>query len=170
MIKSLLVAAAVIALLAGCGSAHHVAAPPVKPKPKPKSKPKDARPRTGPLAPLVVTILDGDRRVRVPHARVTLWGKVGRTNRHGVTVIEGPRHRLLVRVVANGYTTVTQRLNFQRRRQTIRIYQPDLQWPVYGATQARTQAPSDIHLKPPFRLIWSHAMGHLIEFPAVVWD
>lgn len=168
MIRRLLLAAAVLALLAGCGSGHHVAAPPAKPKPKPK--PKAADPPSGKLAPLVVTILDGDRRVRVPHARVTLWGKVGRTNRHGVTVIEGPRRRLAVRVVAGGYTTVTERLNFQRRRQTIRIYRPDLQWPVYGATMARTQAPTDIHLRPPFRLIWSHAMGHLIEFPAVVWN
>lgn len=169
MIVRVLLVAALVALLAGCGSSHQAApAPPVKPKPKPKPTP--AQPPLGQLAPLVVTILDGDRRVRVPGARVTLWGRVGRTDRHGVTVIKGPRHRLEVRVVAKGYTTVTRRLNFQRRRQTIRIYQPDLQWPVYGATSARTQAPADIRLRPPFRLIWSRGLGQLIEFPAVVWN
>jgi outer membrane protein assembly factor BamB len=101
---------------------------------------------------------------------VSLWGKRGRTDKHGVTTIEGPRKRLLVRVEAKGYTPATVRLNFQRRRQTIRIYQPDLQWPVYGATKARTQAPVDIRLRPPFRLIWSRGLGQLIEFPAVVWN
>ncbi|HET7353008.1 MAG TPA: hypothetical protein VFJ11_03030, partial [Gaiellaceae bacterium] len=126
MIVRVLLVAALVALLVGCGSSHQAApAPPVKPKPKPKPTP--AQPPLGQLAPLVVTILDGDRRVRVPGARVTLWGRVGQTDRHGVTVIKGPRHRLEVRVVAKGYTTVTRRLNFQRRRQTIRIYQPDLQ-------------------------------------------
>jgi outer membrane protein assembly factor BamB len=164
-----LVLAAVAALLAGCGaSGHRHAAPP--PPPPAKPKPKHTHRRNAPLAPLVVTILDGDRRVRVRDAHVSLWGKSGRTNRHGVTVIEAPRRRLEVRVVAKGYTTVTRRLNFQRRRQTIRIYQPDLQWPLYGATKARTQAPTDIRLRPPFRLIWSRGLGHLIEFPAVVWN
>jgi outer membrane protein assembly factor BamB len=168
MIARVLVAAFVVALLAGCGSTHQAAPPPVKPKPKPTPKPVP-RPSGG-MAPLVVTILDGDRRVRVPGAHVSLWGKRGRTDRHGVTVIEGPRKRLVVRVVAKGYTPVTQRLNFQRRRQTVRIYQPNLQWPVYGATMARTQAPTEIRLRPPFRLIWSLGLGQLIEFPAVVWD
>ena len=166
MIVRVLVVLATLAVLAGCGSAHHAASPPVKPKLKPKVQPKPRLP-----GPLVVTILDGDRRVRVPGARVSLLGKRGRTDRHGVTKFQAPRKRLVVSVVAKGYTTVTQRLNFgHRRKQTIRIYQPDLQWPVYGATKARTQAPVDIRLRPPFRLIWSRALGHLIEFPAVVWN
>jgi outer membrane protein assembly factor BamB len=165
MIGRALLVAALVALLAGCGSGHHTASPPVKPKPKPV-QPKPRLP-----GPLVVTILDGDRRVRVPGARVTLRGERGRTDLHGVTSFQGPRRRLVVRVVAKGYTTVTQRLNFgHRRKQTIRIYQPDLQWPVYGATKARTQAPADIRLRPPFRLIWSRGLGQLIEFPAVVWN
>jgi outer membrane protein assembly factor BamB len=167
MIARVLVVAALAALLAGCGSSRHAAPPP---PPKPKPKPKPVPPVSRGLAPLVVTILDGDRRVRVRGAHVTLWKKHGRTNRHGVTTIEGPRKRLVVRVVAKGYTPVTVRLNFQRRRQTIRVYQPDLQWPVYGATTARTQAPTNIRLRPPFRLIWSRGLGNLIEFPAVVWD
>ena len=56
------------------------------------------------------------------------------------------------------------------RRQTVDVYQPDLQWPLYGATEARTQAPTGIRLRPPFRLVWSRGLGHLIEFPAVVAD
>ena len=163
MIPRALVLAALVALLAGCGSGHHAASPPVKPKPL---QPKPRLP-----GPLVVTILDGDRRVRVPGARVSLLGKRGRTDRHGVTEFQAGRKRLEVRVVAKGYSTVTRRLNLaHRRKQTIRIYQPDLQWPVYGATSARTQAPADIRLRPPFRLIWSRGLGQLIEFPAVVWN
>jgi outer membrane protein assembly factor BamB len=120
---------------------------------------------------LVVTILDGDRRVRVPHARVSLDGKTGRTDRHGVTTFDAPRKRLEVSVRARGYTFARFRVNFHhRRRQTLRIYQPALQWPLYGATEARTQAPAHIRLRPPFRLVWSRGMGHLIEFPAVVWN
>jgi outer membrane protein assembly factor BamB len=125
----------------------------------------------GRRAKLVVTILDGDRRVRVRGARVRLWGKSGRTDRHGVTTIVAPRRRLEVSVSAPGYKPARFRPDFRRSRgYTLRIYRPDLQWPVYGATAARTQAQPDIRLHPPFRLIWSRGLGGLIEFPAVVDD
>ncbi|HEY7420365.1 MAG TPA: PQQ-binding-like beta-propeller repeat protein, partial [Gaiellaceae bacterium] len=69
------------------------------------------------------------------------------------------------------YAPVSTRVDFQRSRwQTVDVYQPDLQWPLYGATEARTQAPEKIRLRPPFRLVWSRGLGHLIEFPAVVAD
>ena len=171
MIARALLLAALAALLAGCGSSQHAVAPtvahPKPPKPKPKPTHRAARHHTQ----LIVTILDGDRRVRVRGARVKLWGRHGRTDRHGVTVFHAPRRRLEVSVSARGYSTARFQVNFRRRyRQTLRIYQPDLQWPVYGATKARTQAPADIRLRPPFRLIWSRGLGHLIEFPAVVWN
>src|SRR5262249_42308565 len=68
-----------------------------------------------------------------------------------------------------GYMPVSQRVDFRgSRRQTVDVYQPDLQWPLYGATTARTQAPTEIRLRPPFHLVWSRGLGHLIEFPAVV--
>jgi outer membrane protein assembly factor BamB len=119
----------------------------------------------------VVTILDGDLRVRVPGAVVRLWGRRGRTDRHGVTRFHAPRRTLEVSVSAPGYTTFRARVHFRcQRRKTLSIYQPDLQWPVYGATEARTQAQSHIRVRPPFWLVWSRGLGHLIEFPAVVYD
>src|SRR5207237_155528 len=153
------------------GSSQHAVAPtvahPKPPKPKPKQMHRAARHHTQ----LIVTILDGDRRVRVRGAQVSLLGRSGRTDRHGVTVFKAPRRRLEVSVSARGYSPERFNVNFRRRyRQTLRIYQPDLQWPLYGATRARTQAPADIRLRPPFRLIWSRGLGHLIEFPAVVWN
>jgi outer membrane protein assembly factor BamB len=168
-----LVVAAVVALLAGCGGAHQAAPPTTtraKPKPKPKPAPKPSH-RVGKPTKLVITILDGDQRVRVRGARVRLAGKTGQTDRHGVTVIKAPRGRIPVSVVARGYAPVRQRVDFLHSRwQTVDIYQPDLQWPLYGATEGRTQAPARIRLHPPFRLVWSRGLGHLIEFPAVVVD
>jgi outer membrane protein assembly factor BamB len=171
VIARVLVVAALVALLAGCGGSHRQAAPPPKThtKPKPSPKPKHSQHVTGKLTKLVVTILDGDRRVRVRGARVRLWRESGRTNRHGVTTIEAPRGRHEVTVSAPGYTPARVRVDFRRSRwQTVDVYQPGLQWPIYGATAARTQAPAQIRLRPPFHVIWSRGLGHLIEFPAVV--
>lgn len=68
-----------------------------------------------------------------------------------------------------GYAPATRRLWFRRRPfARFRIYQPRLQWPIYGATPTRTQAQTRIRLRPPFRTVWSRGMGTLIEFPAVV--
>jgi outer membrane protein assembly factor BamB len=173
MIRRLVLIAVLGALVAGCGGSGRsvgpattatTAAKKARPRPKAAHKPTPAVE----TAKLVVTILDGDRRVRVPGALVRLWGRHGRTDRHGVTVIKGPRRRLDVSVSARGYTASRFRVDFRRRRQTLRIYRPDLQWPVYGATEARTQAPTHIKLRPPFRLVWSRGLGDLIEFPAVV--
>ena len=172
MIVRLLVVAALVALLAGCGGSKHAEPPPAtthaKPKPKPKPKPTH---EAHTMTKLVVTILDGDKRERVRGARVSLWGKTGRTDRHGVTTITAPRGQHEVSVSARGFAPVSTPVDFQHSRwQTVDVYQPDLQWPLYGATEARTQAPTKIRLRPPFRLVWSRGLGHLIEFPAVVAD
>lgn len=172
MIVRLLVVAALVALLAGCGGSKHAEPPPAtthaKPKPKPKPKPTH---EAHTMTKLVVTILDGDKRERVRGARVSLWGKTGRTDRHGVTTITAPRGQHEVSVSARGFAPVSTPVDFQHSRwQTVDVYQPDLQWPLYGATEARTQAPTKIRLRPPFRLVWSRGLGHLIEFPAVVTD
>ncbi|HEU5244657.1 MAG TPA: PQQ-binding-like beta-propeller repeat protein [Gaiellaceae bacterium] len=177
MTARVLVAAALVALLAGCGGAHRAVttAPKTqthtKPQPKPKSKPKNGHYVIGEMTKLVITILDGDQRVRVRGARVSLWGKTGRTNRHGVTTIKAPRGRHVVSVAARGYGHARIPVDFSENRwHTIDVYRPELQWPLYGATAARTQAPEQIRLRPPFRLIWSRGLGGLIEFPAAVVD
>lgn len=158
---------AFVALLAGCGGAHHAApTAPHRHHPKHKPSPPSAKP-----ANLVVTILDGNGLARVRGARVTILGRSRRTDKHGVAVLRRPRRKLVVSVSARGYTPVSVRKNFlPSRKQTIRIYQPKLQWPLYGATPARTQAQPNIKLRPPFRLVWGTSMDGLIEFPAVVWD
>ena len=157
-------------LAAGCGEAgRHRAAPAAhRPDGKPtKVTPKPARPRR-----VLVTVLDGDLRRHVKGARVTLGRRTAKTNRHGVATLKVRRRTSsLVTVRARGYRPATRRLSFGRRPfWRVRIYQPRLQWPVYGATPTRTQAQTHIALRPPFRTVWATRMGGLIEFPAVVWD
>ena len=117
-------------------------------------------------------MIDGDRWRRIPEARVRLWHRVGHTNRRGVIAIRIPRRRpLWVNVAAHGYEPRTIRADFRVSRHfTVRIYQPELQWPLYGATPSRTQAQVHIRLHPPFRTVWSVDLGGLLEFPAVVDD
>ncbi|HVS85720.1 MAG TPA: PQQ-binding-like beta-propeller repeat protein [Gaiellaceae bacterium] len=122
---------------------------------------------------LVVTVLDGDRRLRVRGARVRLAGHSKRTNRDGVATVVVPhrRHAFTVSIAAKGFQTRTLLVHFElKRKQTLRIYRPDLQWPMYGVDNSRTQAQPHIKLRPPFRTVWSLNMGGLIEFPAVVDD
>ncbi len=52
----------------------------------------------------------------------------------------------------------------------MRLYRDALQWTMYGANNRRTQAPPDIKVRPPFRVVWSRGVGSLVEFPAVVAD
>jgi outer membrane protein assembly factor BamB len=136
-----------------------------------ESPPVPARLRST-RALLVVTIVNGDTNRRVPKALVRIGHHVDRTNRHGAAGIRVPRRRPLnVTVKALGYSSRTIREAFQRRRKvTIRIYRPALQWPLYGASPLRSQAQSEIAVRPPFRIVWSRGMGSLIEFPAVVSD
>jgi outer membrane protein assembly factor BamB len=172
MIRRLVLGTVLIALLAGCGgSGPRTPSTTTTSKPKPKPITHPARRPPAKVAPIRVTVLDGDRRVRVPHAIVKVWGKRSHTDRHGVTFVDAPRRRLEVSVAARGYTPETFRANFGHRPwQTFRIYRPDLQWPFYGATEARTQAQPNLRIRPPFRLVWSLGMGRLIEFPAVVYN
>jgi outer membrane protein assembly factor BamB len=117
-----------------------------------------------------VTVLDGDLRVRVRHARVRLAGRTRLTGRHGsVGFHVRRRHAFGVTVGAPGFATRTVYETFARTpRVLIRIYRPDLQWPLYGATPTRTEAQAHIRLRPPFRIVWSVDVGSMVEFPAVV--
>jgi outer membrane protein assembly factor BamB len=121
---------------------------------------------------LVVTVVDGDRNVRVRNAVVRLWGKHARTGHDGAAEIVVPHRRpLTITIGARGFDTRTVWESFDSSRKvTVRVYRPDLQWPIYGATPTRTQAQTHIRLRPPFRTVWSRGMGTLIEFPAVVDD
>jgi outer membrane protein assembly factor BamB len=123
-------------------------------------------------AKLVVTVVDGDRGVRVPDAHVRLWYRSKRTDAHGVAEIRVPDRRdMSVTVGASGFGTRTLFEPFAaHRRVTVRIYRPSLQWPMYGATPSRSQSQVHIHLRPPFRTVWWVPLGGLVEFPAVVDD
>jgi outer membrane protein assembly factor BamB len=121
-------------------------------------------------ARLVVTVVDGDQWRRVPGAVIDLWGRSARTDRHGVAEIRVPwRRGLPVTVRAAGFGTRTVFEQFDRfRKVTVRVYRPELQWPLYGATDSRAQAQAHIRLRPPFHIVWAVPLGGLIEFPAVV--
>ncbi len=121
-------------------------------------------------ANLLVTIVDGDHGTRVRNAVVSLWGRHGRTDVNGELKFHVPGRRdLNVTVDARGFSARTVLMPFSiSRRETVRIYRPDLQWPMYGATLTRSQSQIHIRLRPPFKTVWSVALGGLIEFPAVV--
>ena len=152
----------IIALVAGCGggAVHHAAAP----------KPVVRHLTTLRPAKLVVTVVDGNRNARVRAATVRLSHRAARTNVRGESVIRVPdRKSMYVTVQAHGYETRTLFEPFARfRRVTVRIYRPSMQWQLYGATPARSQAQVHIHLRPPFKTVWYVPLGGLVEFPAVV--
>jgi outer membrane protein assembly factor BamB len=82
-----------------------------------------------------------------------------------------PNRAGVVHVAAPGYVSKTIRLHFRSfPRSSVLVYRPAAQWPMYGVDAARTQAHSEIRLRPPFRVVWSRGLGSLIEFPAVVSD
>jgi outer membrane protein assembly factor BamB len=137
---------------------------------KPKPRPVRHRVAAHKPARLVVTVIDGDRWLRIPRASVSLWGRSASTNRHGVAEIRVPwRESLHVSVTARGFESRTVYEDFLAfRKVTVRIYRTNLQWPLYGATATRAQSQVHIHLRPPFKSVWSVGLGGLIEFPAVV--
>jgi outer membrane protein assembly factor BamB len=121
---------------------------------------------------VVVTVVDGDTGRRVRGALVRAGRVADRANRKGNAVLHLRRRApLVVSITARGYAERALRLPFQRKPRTVvRVYQPGLQWPMYGATAARTQSHPGIGVRPPFRVVWSRGLGSLIEFPAVISD
>ena len=117
-----------------------------------------------------VGVVDGDLRTRVRGAVVRIGRFRARTNRKGWALIPlRKRGKLRVTVTKRGYDSLTKRIEFRNHpRMGVEIYQGALQWPLYGATPARTQAQTSIRLRPPFRIVWGKPAGGLIEFPAVV--
>ncbi len=183
MTRWLLVLAA-LAILAGACSGGEDAAPPpeagsvatgaasgpvAEPPAEPDPEPDPPRPQEA-----LITVVDGDLGIRVDGAEVRVGREIGAPDVATRGLVRVPLRRkapLPVEITAPGYVPKRIRLNFtERRRYTIRIYQERLQWPLYGATRARTQAQPDIELRPPFRTVWSRGVGSLVEFPAVVWE
>src|SRR5512133_1243707 len=162
-----LVALALIA--AGCSSdreaepttaqAPPAALNPPKPPPPPPKRSK-----------VHVIVFDGDTGAPVRNAVVHVGRFGGRTNYHGIAKIKIARHsRLQVKVDKRGYDGFQQRLQFRNRPKVgVRVYQAQLQWTRYGASPGRTQTHPLIHIRPPFRVVWSRAVGGLMEFPSVV--
>jgi outer membrane protein assembly factor BamB len=164
LIRTLVAGLALAALAAGCAAGIRLADRRDDGKATAQASP---RPRD-----VLVTVVDGDTGRRVRGARVTIGRRSGRTDRLGVAGVPILRRAALpVTVAMQGYETRTVRLWFrQHPRSALRIYQTRLQWPLYGASPARTQAQGAIRLRPPFRIIWSRGLGSLVEFPAVVKD
>jgi outer membrane protein assembly factor BamB len=119
---------------------------------------------------VVVTVIDGDTRSRIPGARVRVGRLRDVANRKGNgELLLRRRAPLVTSVTAAGYLAREVRLPFQRHpRVVVPLYRESLQWPIYGATPARTQAHAAIRIRPPFKVVWSRGLGSLIEFPAVV--
>jgi outer membrane protein assembly factor BamB len=115
--------------------------------------------------------VDGDTNRRLGGAVVHIGSHHTTARRHGVALLHVRAAALLTRARLGGYATRTVRFDYRtRRRNTIRLYRPALQWPRYGATVSRTQTHASLHVRPPFHVVWSRGLGSLIEFPAVVDD
>ncbi len=157
--------------VAACGGTH-AAQRKLGSAPVPTTRRESPAPKVVGRARLVVTVVDGDLNQRVPRADVSLWGRSARTDAAGVAEIVVPHRRGLdVTIGARGFATRTVWADFlAQRKVTVRVYRPELQWPMYGATASRAQAQTHIRLRPPFQIVWSVGLGDLIEFPAVVDD
>jgi outer membrane protein assembly factor BamB len=164
------------AFLAGCGARHEAvttSAATTAPPPRtihhrvPVRAPRPAAPHD-----VQVTVVDGDTNRRLRGARVTIGRHSARSNSRGVARIPLLRRTALVTHATKvGYARKSVRLSFRTHpKSTIRVYQRSLQWTMYGAGPARTQAQPAMHVRPPFRVVWSRGLGSLIEFPAVVAD
>lgn len=119
-----------------------------------------------------IRVVDGDSAKPVRGASVKVAGRPHRTSLRGVVRLRiGKRKELRVTVSAPSYGSRVVRVNFRKRlHQSVPIWRPALQWPLYGATPARTQAHPAITLRPPFRVVWKQRLRSLLEFPAVVWE
>jgi outer membrane protein assembly factor BamB len=125
-----------------------------------------------PVPPQVaVYVLDGDSGKPVRGARVVVSGETATSASTGVARVTEPTHRRFGLVVtARGYERRSERVTLRRDQAYVRIWRTATQWPMYGATPARTQVQPAIKLRPPFKRIWHRRLHGLIEFPAVVWQ
>jgi outer membrane protein assembly factor BamB len=160
-------AAAVLALLAAaCGGGKKE-----RPEPAPPPVPVRRTPAPPPPPPAAIRVIDGDSSKPVAGALVVSTGLRAISDRGGVASFERPERPVKVRISARAYEPRTVRVDFREHLgQTVPIWRPALQWPIYGANPARTQVHPAIRLRPPFRVVWGRKLHGLVEFPAVVWD
>jgi outer membrane protein assembly factor BamB len=160
------------ALLVACGSQRE-AGTTVASHPPVVRQPAPAPDVAAPYRPAVaVTVVDGDTNARVRGAKVTIGHATARSDAHGVARISlAHRAALVTSAAKTGYGMRAVRLAFTTHPQsTIRIFRRSLQWTMYGAAPSRAQSQPTMHVRPPFRVVWSRGLGGLIEFPAVVAD
>jgi outer membrane protein assembly factor BamB len=167
MIRIGVIAAALLAIFAACSgdddSADRTTTRAERVRPAPPEKPKEKK--------IYVSVVDGDTNRIVRDAIVRIGRITDPVSRRGVAAFGVKPAPQTVHVSAPGYTRRTLLLPFHRRRwKTVRIYRPEVQWPLYGVKPARTQAHGAIKVRPPFRMVWSRGVQTLIEFPAVVSD
>ena len=175
MIRLIAAGLALLGLAAACSGGAEEQAVPVEPAPfvAPADAPvaralREAKVSTA--AKVRVTVVDGDTHARIHGARVVIGKRGGHADATGLATVKLARRAALpVRASKPGYATRTVRMPFKRKREvTIRLFRDDLQWPMYGANDRRTQAHAAIELRPPFKVVWSRGVGALVEFPAVV--
>jgi outer membrane protein assembly factor BamB len=173
-VRRLLPLLAGTALLVACGAQHEArrtttSAAPATVKVVAPAAVDRAPPRK---TKVQVTVVDGDTNARVRGARVTIGRQSAHSDRRGVAHVPLQRRAALVTsAVKIGYGERAVRLSFRTHpKSTIRIYRRALQWTMYGADAARSQAQTSMRIRPPFRVVWSRGLGSLVEFPAVVSD
>ncbi|MHB1242925.1 MAG: outer membrane protein assembly factor BamB family protein [Gaiellaceae bacterium] len=175
MIRLIAAGLALLGLAAACSGGTEEEAVPAEPAPflAPADPPvaralREAKVSTA--AEVLVTVVDGDTHARVAGARVVIGARGGYADATGLATVRIKRRAALpVRVSKPGYGLKVVRLPFRQRREvTVRLYRDDLQWPMYGANDRRTQANPEIDVRPPFKVVWSRGVGALVEFPAVV--
>lgn len=102
---------------------------------------------------------------------VRIGSSTARADRRGLAhFVLPPRRGAVITVSARGYNSATVFRSIRRHSTTVRIYQPKLQWPMYGVDETRTGSQTHIRIRPPFRIRWALPTGGLIEYPAVVSD
>ena len=157
MIRLIAAGLALLGLAAACGGNTEEAVPSATTAQytgaadAPERKELQPSERPGPrITRVIVTVVDGDTHRRVRGARVVIGVRGDYANKRGRAYLPIKRRTALpVSVSKPGYAARMVRMPFkERRRVTVRLFRPALQWTMYGANARRTQAPPDIKVRP----------------------
>jgi outer membrane protein assembly factor BamB len=155
------------AMMAGCMGEEKVDAPTTS-----QQAPRSQTVTSVTSPPALVQVLDGDRGRAVKGADVRIGDVAAAADGSGIAQLDvEATGRARARISAPGYISRVLRVSLQSDRpETVHLWRRTLQWPIYGANPARTQAHPAIRVRPPFRVVWRRNMRSLLEFPAVVWE